>query len=722
MSAGNLNLTLTLTGRDNGARNLIRETERSLERTRQAQQRLAREQRPYALAGIRSERQIRREITQTQAAYNRLARSGRASHNDLARAAAATRQRIAELNAELNRGLQAQGRFGRALGRIGRIGAPVAAGSVAAYAALKPAMDNQLQLQSNLNQVARNAFVADADKSPQWIATEGKAQVRALAEEWVKQSGGNADAAIGFINAQLAQGLDFAEIRADKGRGYAGMTAMAQNGEYDYDGTASLYAVFKNAGLKGDAVTRAVEKTIQSGLDGKFEIADVVREAPALLSGMGKAGMTADKDLDYLLAWMQSAANKAGNNSEAANNLSNLISKSASVDLAKKVKKELGFNWEKEKLAGIGRGENAVQVLARLINSKLDTDKQYQAYLDRAKKGDANAANQAESYRMGLAARTAGDIQAGAGLVAAMDMAQMQKYIAATQGTGNDKIDRINAVRMMDNGAIQEQNKALALLRQDKMMNPLNDLETKFSGLVAEFPNAAAALQALTAAVTAATAALAGIALLGGGAAGGAAAGGAAAGSFFGRAWNGLRGLGNGVVNSAVNSTRAAANWTWSGVRTAGGWLADGAKSAVRFAAANPRAFGAAGALLYSPKLGDGNLPQLSAEERKRLPNTISFASKGAVNAAAQPEKLAPVITQQTQAYQTALTAQTGSFQAALQADTAAVGGKLDAINGTLGGLNQTIQNNISLNVDGRVIANEVSRHQVAMFGRGAGQ
>ena len=689
MSAGNLNLTLTLTGRDNGARNLMRETERSLE--------------------------------QTQAAYNRLARSGRASHNDLARAAAATRQRIAELNAELNRGLQTQGRFGRALGRIGRIGAPVAAGSVAAYAALKPAMDNQLQLQSNLNQVARNAFVADKDKSPQWIATEGKAQVRALAEEWVKQSGGNADAAIGFINAQLAQGLDFAEIRADKGRGYAGMTAMAQNGEYDYVGTASLYAVFKNAGLKGDAVTRAVEKTIQSGLDGKFEIADVVREAPSLLAGMGKAGMTADKDLDYMLAWMQSAANKAGSNSEAANNLSNTIAKASSSDLQTKVKKALNLDWRKEVLAGQGRGENSVQVLARLLNENLARNQEYQKFKQRGDAGDARAAVQAETIRAMLVSKVMPDLQAQQGLMAAMDTAQMQKYMAATQGTGNDKIDRINAARMMDNGAIQEQNKALALLRQDKMMNPLNDLETKFSGLVAEFPNAAAALQALTAAVTAATAAMAGMALLGrGGRLGGVAttAGGAAAGGMLGRAWGSLRGLGS----AAANGARTAAKWTWSGVRTAGGWLADGAKSAVRVAAANPRAFGAAGALLYSPKLGDGNLPQLSAEERKRLPNTISFASKGAGNPAAQPEKLAPVITQQTQAYQTALTAQTGSFQAALQADTAAVGGKLDAINGTLGGLNQTIQNNISLNVDGRVIANEVSRHQVAMFGRGAGQ
>ena len=39
-----------------------------------------------------------------------------------------------------------------------------------------------------------------------------------------------------------------------------------------------------------------------------------------------------------------------------------------------------------------------------------------------------------------------------------------------------------------------------------------------------------------------------------------------------------------------------------------------------------------------------------------------------------------------------------------------------------LASANQTIQNNIAVHVDGRVVANEVSRHTVAMFGRGAGQ
>ena len=90
---------------------------------------------------------------------------------------------------------------------------------------------------------------------------------------------------------------------------------------------------------------------------------------------------------------------------------------------------------------------------------------------------------------------------------------------------------------------------------------------------------------------------------------------------------------------------------------------------------------------------------------------------------AAEPaEKLAPVITQQTAAYQTGLQTQTAAFQAALQADTAAVGGKLDAVRAALASANQTIQNNIAVHVDGRVVANEVSRHTVAMFGRGVGQ
>ena len=165
-------------------------------------------------------------------------------------------------------------------------------------------------------------------------------------------------------------------------------------------------------------------------------------------------------------------------------------------------------------------------------------------------------------------------------------------------------------------------------------------------------------------------------------------------------------------------------------VRAAGGWLGGMGRNALGALAGNPTAlgkWGAAGLLLHSGSLnaGESELLARAQAQRGRQPNIIRFGQpNNAASAApaAPAEKLAPIITQQTAAYQTATQAQTASFQAALAADTAAVGGKLDAINGTLGGLNQTIQNNVHVQLDGRLIAENVSRHQVNMFNRGAGQ
>ena len=73
-----------------------------------------------ARLGIRTEHQIRREIQQTQAAYNRLAKSGMASQRELARAAQVTRSRVRELTAEINGGASRLQRIGSGVRTIGR--------------------------------------------------------------------------------------------------------------------------------------------------------------------------------------------------------------------------------------------------------------------------------------------------------------------------------------------------------------------------------------------------------------------------------------------------------------------------------------------------------------------------------------------------------------------------------------------------------------------------
>lgn len=183
----------------------------------------------------------------------------------------------------------------------------------------------------------------------------------------------------------------------------------------------------------------------------------------------------------------------------------------------------------------------------------------------------------------------------------------------------------------------------------------------------------------------------------------------------------------------AVSAVGRAGQAIGGAVRATGGWLGGMGRNALGAVANNPTAlgkWGAAGLLLHSGSLnaGESELLARAQAQRGRQPNIIRFGqpengTRAASAAPAAPaEKLAPVISQQTAAYQTATQAQTASFQAALAADTAAVGGKLDAINGTLGGLNQTIQNNVHVQLDGRLIAENVSRHQVNMFNRGAGQ
>ena len=68
---------------------------------------------------------------------------------------------------------------------------------------------------------------------------------------------------------------------------------------------------------------------------------------------------------------------------------------------------------------------------------------------------------------------------------------------------------------------------------------------------------------------------------------------------------------------------------------------------------------------------------------------------------------------------QPAITQQTTEFQSAMQANSAQLGALLENINSTLASQQQVIHNEISLSVDGRVIAEQVAERQLQMYNRG---
>lgn len=722
MANGNMKLSLVLTGKDDGARRLLADTQRQLERTAKSRAQLERQSHAYATAGIRSERQIQREIMQTQAAFNRLARSGKASQNDLARAAVATRNRIRELNAELKQGAG----FADRMGKIGRAGAAVAAGGAAAYAVLKPAMNDRKQLDENINRVARQAFIEDNSKSAAWIATEGARQVKDLALELVQKNGGNHDKALDVISGMMTTGLNFAQTKEEAQAAYAFSLASEGSGA----DTSKLIKTLKDGGMNGKDLKLALEHVLQSGLDGTFEVQDMVHELPALLPAAQQAGMNGVGGLDYLLSLLQSAANKSGSPAEAATNVQNLLSKTLSPDTIGRLKKmanpndpKKGVDWIGSVVQGKQNGENAVQVLSRLADAMLAKDKQYQDYQARAAAGDKTAAEQANMLKGALLAQLLPDLQAKQGLLAATDMTQIREYMASLAGVtlDNGKIGKINEARMMSAAAQQEQQESLATLKES-LTGTLVDMETEFKKLAAEYPNATLALQALTAAATVAAGA---IALTNGGKIGGA-----------------IKGAGGKLLGWGKAAGGAAA----AGATTAGSKALTWGRSAGSAVLSNPAAMkkaGLLGMLLYSESLGSGTLPK-ELKSRKTTPEMVGRLKDSGIRfeptakrepprgvpkylaapSASQPtdKLLSPLFSTQTAAYQAAIQQQTAAYQAALAQDTAQTTAGLAMIQSAMASASQTINTNISLNIDGRTVANEVSRHQYQMFGRGAGQ
>ena len=692
-----MNLARVLTGRDNGATALLRKTQQELARNDSMRRRYAATNARMGQLNLRSEQQIRQEILKTQHAYESLARSGRASHNDLARAATATRRRIAELNAELNEGVQTQGRFGRAMGRIGRFGAAAAAGTTAGYMAVQPEMERYKTLDYRLRETTWAAHGETRGSDTQWLESQGLTQTRALIKSLVDANGGSTDTAIDTVQGMLANGMSWDKVRQNAQATHALAMASGENGQFDGAAAAKLARAFEDNGLD---VARASRMAAQSGMQGTFEIANMVRELPSLLPDAAAAGFKGEAGLAYLLSALQSASNKAGTPDEAANNVKNVLQKALSADTTKRMDSLLkgqraGVNWQQMVLAGQREGKNAVQVLGEFAQKLLSADKQFQAAKARADKGDEAAKQQVATMQAFMVSKLLPDMQARAGLNAMIDAKQMSDYFNGLMGNKTDVIGGKNT--FMGNSAAARQEKAAAqkdlALQESKTFETLVEAETQLKSLSAEFPVATTALKAFTAAVSASALAQGAMSLLGKGGAMAAGAGAAGAG--------------------------------------ASGWLARASSGAMGFLRGmGGRLAGGLGLLLHSEELNKGE-----AECVRRLQAAREAGGHVAGRAAgkmltmptggkaAEPaEKLAPVITQQTAAYQTGLQTQTAAFQAALQADTAAVGGKLDAVRAALASANQTIQNNIAVHVDGRVVANEVSRHTVAMFGRGAGQ
>ena len=347
--------------------------------------------------GIRSERDIQREIQQTQAAYNRLTRSGVLSANEQSRAFEAMSSRVSRLRGELNSAGQSVSRLERAKG-WGSNAMAIAGGVTAVGAVLAQPVNNQMTYERKLADMSNTAF---ADEGIAGRKT-GMQQMDSLIRESVKTGGGNKDSAADTLNALLASGaVDFNSVKTLLPVIQKYATA---SGSDPKDLAQIAIRLKQTFGIKDEDIGKALNMSISAGQAGSFELSDMSRFLPAQLANASNIGMKGLDDYSTLLGLNQAAAITAGDSSQAGNNVVNLLAKINSQDAANAASKIKinghGIDLPGSLSAARGKGINSLDAFNGIVDKVVANNPAYQkldAQLKTAKGDDRRKIMESQS-------------------------------------------------------------------------------------------------------------------------------------------------------------------------------------------------------------------------------------------------------------------------------------------------------------------------------------
>ena len=515
-----LNLAMTLKARDQASRVF-----------RQAQSQITQSTRAMASAretlGVRSEHKIQQEINHTIAAYNRLKRSGTATSRELARAADATRSKIAGLNAEMGKTS-----WGQRLGNVGTAMASVGAGMAAGAMVMAQPMKKQMDYDRRLAMVSNTAF-SDRDVAGR-IA--GKKELHEAVKSAVENGGGTKEDALAALDKLLASGTVKAET-AMKLLPTLQKGAVA-TGASTEDLSAIAISAMQQFGISEDQIGAVLDKAVAAGQAGNFELSDMARWLPQQMAAAKSAGLSGMNGFEALLVANQQARVTAGTSDEAGNNLVNLLAKITSKETADRFRK-LEIKGKDGKTHGIDfiksmenekkQGKNSIEAFSSIMDMVVGEDDRYKSLKEKlktAKKEEQQTLlNQMADLVEGTAiGQVISDRQALMALLGIRNNVQLGKEVKAEVGNAEGAVDKSHAVIQDTNSAKLENAKnsfEFAQMDGVKSFNDvLGDAAVKLTEYAKAYPDltntvvqAGTVITALSAAAVAASGALA---LLGG--------------------------------------------------------------------------------------------------------------------------------------------------------------------------------------------------------------
>lgn len=350
--------------------------------------------------GIRTEQQINAEIKKTQNSYAQLSilqRQGVVSAKDMERAYTAMKSRVAALNGELGKTVQAEKQIQQVqksggsgmstLQRGAAVGAAAVAGSAVVSSALQKPRD-YAQLMTYITATATGGQGLTAEQRLAKISNfEG------FVKNAVRNGGGKREDVAAALNELIASGK-YDESTVSPALLSSAKTAFAAGA--DTVDAAKMTIAMQNFGVKN--IDLAQDRAMRAGQIGSFEYKDLSKFLPSQMAMAKSFGYSGDDGLIKLLALNQVAKSTAGDSAEAGNNVINLLQKLSSRELAdtladkientdglptKAIKNKKGkvvgqeFDWATYSIQQREQGVYGVEAFVKLLERQLQGNTQY---------------------------------------------------------------------------------------------------------------------------------------------------------------------------------------------------------------------------------------------------------------------------------------------------------------------------------------------------------
>lgn len=334
------------------------------ERYRQIQEAVKRAQQAREQLGIRSEGVIRREIRETQEAYQEMARSGVVSASELSRAYAQVTDQVGKLNRELGETGRTQSRLVSGLKTGFRVAGGISAGIVGAGMVLRRPVSEQMDYDSELRRTANFMYRDQGVEGRLGGVKTIDENVRAA----TRYGGGTPEEAITASEMMARSKMNRQQVFDALPEV---MKVHSATGA-DAEDVASLMTSTYNFGLSGKDAQAALDAATTAAQDGRADVPILAREVPRGLESAKSAGLSGKHGFAQTLALFEVAASVAGDATEGATNANDLLAELSSNNLkhnAKRVKiRGKKVDFQAMAIKDISKGLTPLDTLSNLVD------------------------------------------------------------------------------------------------------------------------------------------------------------------------------------------------------------------------------------------------------------------------------------------------------------------------------------------------------------------